>query len=543
MRLRLVVLALLLAVTTCTSPIDTNEVPILEGLGDHHHGITVENEMAQVYFDQGLRLVYGFNHAEAIRSFEEAIRYDPNCAMCYWGLALAWGPNINAALEAEGEVIAYEAILRAQELSTGGSAKESAYIEALAPRYGAEGLANRAQRDSAYSRGMESVASQYPGDPDARVLYAASLMNLSPWNYWTGERLPRPGTTALLSELEAVLETEPDHAGACHYYIHAVEAAEPERAEPCADRLAGLMPGAGHIVHMPSHIYIRVGRWAEAVDHNHDATHVDETYVHDEGPSGTYPLAYYPHNYDMLSFAAAMAGRSAEALEGAHGTADVVDGTMLREPGLGALQHYLVSPLRVMVRFGLWEEILEEPQPPPDLPYPTGTWHFARGMAFASTHRVSEAREELELLRARAADPAIASVDVWEFNPASSLLEIAERILAGRIASVGGDPMSAEAELRAALLVETQLTYNEPPDWTIPVRHYLGDVLLESGKAEEAEAVFLDDLLQWDGNGFALRGLADALSAQGQHQEAQAVEVKLSEEWSSADIQLPASVF
>lgn len=518
-------------------------VPLFEGLGSHHHAITAHDDAVQRYFDQGLRLVYGFNHDEAIRSFEEAIRRDPGCAMCSWGIALALGPNINAAMESEAGARAYEAIQKAMDLAQRASPKERAYIEALARRYGPDPSADRARLDSAYERAMGAVARAYPEDADAGVLHADAIMNLSPWNYWTEDRKPRPQTGELLAELERVLADHPDHAGACHFYIHAVEAAEPDRAIPCADRLPDLMPGAGHIVHMPTHIYIRVGRWADAIERNHHATDADERYIHAERPRGVYPLAYYPHNYDMLTFAATMAGQRSEAVEGARNTARVLDGDMIREPGLGALQHYLVSPLRVMVRFGMWEEILEEPAPPSDLPYPVATWRFARGMALASTGRVEEARRELEALRANAADPAIATVDVWEFNPASALLEIAAGLLAGRIAEATGDLDEAAGHFERALEVERALTYDEPPDWPIPVRHYLGRVLLAAGHAPEAEAVYRADLQQWRHNGFALRGLAEALRAQGEEAEARDVETELAEAWAAADVTPTSSAF
>lgn len=522
---------------------ERGETPLFAGLGDHHHEITTESPLAQEYFDQGLRLVYGFNHDEAIRSFQEAIRLDPECAMCYWGVALANGPNINAAMEDDAGLAAFEAIGTAMRLREGTSEGEVALIEALSARYGPDPRANRPQFDSAYATAMMMVSRQFPDDPDAGVLHAAALMNLSPWNYWTAEKEPRPGTSTLLGELERVQAAFPGHAGACHYYIHAVEAAEPERGIPCADKLPDLMPEAGHIVHMPTHIYIRVGRWADAVARNHHATDADERYIHAESPRGAYPLAYYPHNYDMLSFAASMAGMSQEAMDGARNTSNVVDQTMLEEPGLGALQHYIVAPVRTMVRFGLWEQVLAEPAPPGDLPYPMGTWHFARGMALASTGDSDAARAEREALVSVMSDPAIAEVSVWGFNPALDLLSVADHMLAARIAEREGDLVGAENHLRTALELESQLTYDEPPDWPLPVGPYLGSVLLASGKAAEAEAVFRADLEQWRGNGFSLRGLALALEALGRDDEALVARGHFEAAWIAADVELAGAVF
>jgi tetratricopeptide (TPR) repeat protein len=314
--------ALLLA-SLGLSPAPADTVALYDDLGDHHHAITTGVPAAQDYFDQGLRLVYAFNHAEAIRAFDEATQLDPDCAMCYWGTALAYGPNINAPMDSAGRVAAYAALQQALERAPRASAQEQAYIEVLAKRYDPVPPADRAALDSAYARALGEVAERYPDDLDAATLHAEALMNLSPWYYWTLEGEPRLDTPRILARLESVIARDPSHPGACHYYLHAVEAAQPEKAVPCAERLAELMPGAGHMVHMPGHIYIRVGRYADAIEANVHAVHVDETYIADQRPAmGVYVAGYYPHNYHFLSFAATMAGRSAQAIQAARAVAE-----------------------------------------------------------------------------------------------------------------------------------------------------------------------------------------------------------------------------
>lgn len=516
-------------------------VPLLEGLGTHHHTITTRVPVAQHYFDQGIRLVYAFNHAEAIRAFEEAERLDPSCAMCGWGIAWASGPNINAPMDSANGARAYAAIQRALKLANEVSDKERAYIDAMAVRYGPDPTTGRARRDSAYARAMAKVADAYPDDPDAQVLAGEAIMLLSPWDYWTEDDQPKPSTEQLLARLEPVTERYPEHAGACHFYIHAVEKAYPQRAIPCAERIAQLMPAAGHVVHMPSHIYIRVGRYADAVEANEHAVHADEAYIGD-GPRGTaYTLAYYPHNYHFLSFAATMAGQKKLALKSARRLAEEVDQTMMREPGLGALQHFLVTPLRVMVRFGLWEEILEEPAPPADLPYTQGTYRYARGMALARSGQLDAAEAEVTHLRGLIADPALDAVTVWDLNSGRSLLQIGERVLTGEIAAARGDQVAAVAALQEGVRLETKLTYDEPPPWDLPVRNFLGAVLLESGRPAEAEAVYQKELERFPDNGWTLRGLVQSHEVQRESADAEAARERLRTAWRKADVELPGS--
>ena len=557
-RQRGIPLAGLLIVTTaafsaCGGPEVT--VPLYDNLGELHHEISSPVPEAQQYFDQGLRLVYAFNHAEAIRSFEQAIEFDGQCAICYWGVALALGPNINAAMDSVAGIAAFEAAQRALELVANADAEgpeaqakplldaERAYIEALTARYVENPLAARPPLDSAYATTMGDVADRLPEDPDAQVLHAAALMNLSPWDYWTPAKEPRPGTTDILRRLRETLTAHPDHPGACHYYIHAVEAAYPERAVSCAERLPDLMPGAGHLVHMPGHIYIRVGRYIDAIERNEHAVHADEEYIAEQHPSGIYPLAYYPHNYDFLAFAAAMAGKSEQALSAARSVAEKTDQTMLRESGFGMLQHYLTAPIRMMVRFGRWDDILAERAFPEDLPYPRGNWHYARGMAFTARGQLSEAEAELESLEALVSDPRTAGVDIFGFNPGNHLLEIAYDVLAGRLAAAGGDVTRGVQLLRRGVQREDALTYDEPPDWHLPVRQVLGAVLMDAGQARDAEAVYVADLAKYPENGWALFGLVQSLRAQGRASDAQQVTGRFQAAWRAADVVLTSSAF
>lgn len=529
-------LVLSLVLLAACSADQSETVPLFEGLGNHHHPITTSALQAQAYFDQGLRLTYAFNHEEAIRSYEYALELDPGCAMCWWGIAFAAGPNINATMDSVGGALAWDAIQYAVALAPDASEEEGAYIDALAERYGPDVLAARAARDSAYASAMSGVAERLPGDDDAQVLYADALMNLAPWNYWNDDATPRAGTEELLSALERVVERSPEHAGACHFYIHAVEKVDAERAVPCAERLPDLMPSAGHIVHMPGHIFIRVGRYMDAVEHNHAATHADELYIDAESPRGMYPLAYYPHNYDFLAFAAAMAGRRTEALAAARGGAAPVDREMMEVPELGGLQNYILLPLRMMSRFGMWDEILVEPVPDTDQDFVAGFFHYARGMALLRTGRAAEATAELEMLRARVESPGIQPYAIW-WNPASQILTLGALALEAELLHAAGEQERTVALLERAVALEDGLTYDEPPPWSIPSRQVLGRIHFERGRFAEAESVFRADLATYPENGWSLYGLAQALAAQGEAAEAATVMSRYERAWSTADVE------
>src|SRR5690606_5372717 len=364
------------------APAPADRVPLYENLGSHHYPVTAAAPEVQAYFDQGLRLYYAFNHAEAIRSFRQAQRVDPSCAMCWWGEAMAFGPNINLPMDAAAGAAAWTATVRAVEALDEETETERALVRALKTRYAAEPPADRAALDSAYARAMADVSRRFPNDPEVAVLHGEAVMNLSPWSYWTPEGQARPGIAEALGGFERVLSSNENHPGACHFYIHAVEAVDPDRAVPCAERLAALMPGAGHLVHMPGHIYIRVGRYADAIAANEHAVHADESWIQDQRPGlGVYTAGYYPHNYDFLAFAASMAGRRSQALEAAERVRGLISVEMFGAPGMSFLEHSWAWPLQMQVRFARWDDILEEPAPQAGLSHARALWHYARGRA------------------------------------------------------------------------------------------------------------------------------------------------------------------
>jgi tetratricopeptide (TPR) repeat protein len=512
-------------------------VPLYGDLGDHHYEITTSVPRAQQYFDQGLRLYYAFNHAEAIRSLGEAQRLDPSCAMCWWAEALAWGPNINLAMDSASGVAAHAAAQRALELRRGASAREQALIDAVSLRYAAVPPADRTALDQAYASAMQALTARYPDDPDIAVLASESVMDLMPWDYWAPDGEPRTGMGDALARLERVLERDPRHPGACHFYIHAVEKLYPERAVACAERLAALMPGAGHLVHMPGHIYIRVGRYLDAVQANEHAVHADETYIRDQQPGlGMYTAGYYPHNYDFMAFAAMMIGRSADAIGAAEKVATLLPPEVFGTPGMDFLQHWSIRPLLVRVRFARWDEILATPMPPESRPHARAIWHYAHGRARVATGDVSGARRDLEQLRAIRAGQGLDGLRM-EFNSSSDLVAIADGVLAGWIEAGAGRHDAAVAALREAAARQDALRYGEPPEWTVPVRHDLGAVLLLAGRHADAERTFREDLDHFPDNGWSLSGLAEALRAQGRAADAAPVEAELERVWSTADVE------
>jgi tetratricopeptide (TPR) repeat protein len=514
--------------------------PLFDDLGSLSHSITTTSETAQRYFDQGLRLVYAFNHDEAVRSFEEAVRQDPQAAMPHWGIALALGPNINAAMGKDDERRAVEAIRNARARLAGATEAEQAYIDALAKRYLSAKRANRAALDKAYAGAMREVWRRYPDDPDAGVLFAEALMTLRPWDLWTADGKAKAGTEELVATLETVLERHPDHPGACHYYIHAVEASPyPERALPCADRLAGLMPGAGHLVHMPAHIYVRVGRYHDSVEHNARAARVDERYLANHHTARSYADGYYSHNLHFLWSSLMMEGRSAEAIKAAHSLLETVIPDEARKDR--SKEQYLPSKLFAWIRFGRWNDLLKEPPPPKELRLVEGIWRLGRGLALASTGRLPGAAGEhyalagltKQLRRTRAPEEKIERAQ----------LQIAERLLAGELAARRRRYEEAAKALNDAVKLEDALQYSEPPFWPLSVRQYLGTVYLMARRPAEAEAVYLADLRRHPENGWALFGLAQSLRAQRKEDEAREVEARFEQAWVRADVTLAASRF
>ena len=518
---------------TVDSGAAAGSVPLYDNLGGHHHAITTQVPKAQQYFDQGLRLVYAFNHAEAVRAFEEATRLDPGCAMCYWGVALAYGPHINGRMDAADGEKAYAMLQKAIALAPQASASERAYIQALAKRYAKPPPAKRERLDAAYAKAMAEVAKRFPEDLDAATLYAEALMDLSPWDYWTPEGRPKPHTAEILALLDGVVARDPNHPGACHYYIHIQEATHPEKAVACAERLARLMPGAGHIVHMPAHIYIRVGRYADAIESNRHAVHADDAYLMEQRPGGIYPLTYYPHNLHFLAFAASMAGRSAEAIEAARALAGKLAPEAIRQfPSLETLVPY---PHLTLATFGRWDEVLAAPLPADGLRFATGMAQYARGVAFAAKAQWHDA----ELALGKVKD-ALAATPVG-INKA--VLKIAVQALAGEIAARQGHPGIAVEAFKRAAAREDSLRYSEPPYWYYPIRHSLGKALLGAGRAQEAEQVYREDLMRYPENGWALVGLEASLLAQGKTAEARQAKERFDRAWAGADVTLAASRF
>ncbi len=512
-------------------------VPLFENLGTLHHTITTSSEQAQKYFDQGLRLVYAFNHEEAIQAFEEAARLDPSAAMAYWGVALALGPNINAAMNKADERRAGDALQKARSHSTRASAAEQAYIDALGKRYSGKNR-GRAALDKAYADAMRSLWRRFPDDPDAGVLFAEAMMDLRPWDLWTVDGRPKVGTEEIVSTLESILARFPDHPGACHFYIHSVEASPtPDRALTCAERLPALMPGAGHLVHMPAHIYIRLGRYHEAAERNTHAAKVDQDYLNGRTLSGNYADGYYAHNLHFLWASLAMEGRRHEALKIARQLTGTITEDEARKDKWKEL--YLPVPVWSMIRFGQWEELLREPAPPKTLRLQQAMWRLGRGMALAASGRLPGSEGEHAVL----ADMArrFGRNRTAEEKTERALVKIAERLLAGEIATQRKRYDDAIKSLVEAVKLEETLPYTEPPFWPIPVRHYLGAVLLKAGQPGEAADVYRTDLAKNPQNGWAYFGLIQSLRAQQKDSEANAMEEQLKSVWAHADVTLTSS--
>lgn len=516
--------------------------PRLQNVGKHTFPVTTQSEQAQRFINQGLNLTYGFNHAEAGRAFAEAARLDPNAAMAYWGQALVLGPNINAAMAPEEEPKALAHLRKAQALKSKVSQRERDYIDALALRFTGK-TEDRAAADQAYAGAMRILQETYPDDLDAATLYAEAVMDLRPWNYWTRDGRPYDQTHDIIKALERVLAKNPDHPGALHYWIHLWEASNtPEKAEAAADRLLPLAPGAGHLVHMPGHIYQRVGRYADAMKANQQAILADEDYITQCRAQGLYPLGYYPHNVHFLWFAASMAGQSKIAIDAANKTAEAVPAAALKE--LPLLQSFVLPPDYALVRFGKWDEILSAPASRADTLFTRGVRHYARGMAFIRKQNFDAAKKEIDAVRQIANDPKlIETPSSMSLNLADSVLRVAVPVLDGELAAAQGNYDAAIAHLDRAVRYHDNLIYTEPDDWHQPVRHVLGAVLLDAGRPAEAEAVYWEDLRRNPKNGWSLFGLAKALHAQKKHDQAKLVEADFKRVWADSDVTLTASRF
>jgi tetratricopeptide (TPR) repeat protein len=515
--------------------------PRLQNLGTHTFKVTTKSSRAQQFINQGINLTYGFNHAEAGRAFAEAARLDPSCAMAYWGQALVLGPNINAAMSPDDEPKALALVQKAVSLARGATPRERDYIDALAKRYTGKADGRQAA-DRAFADAMRAVTKKYPRDLDAATIFAEALMDLRPWNYWTRDGLPQEGTGEAVAALERVFAANPKHPGALHYWIHLWEPTkDPERAEKEADRLLPLMPGAGHIIHMPAHIYLRVGRYADVVTSNQKAVAADEDYITQCRAQGMYPLGYYPHNIHFVWLGSTMSGQSRLAIESARKAASSV--TTATPEQLPFVQGFLVVPYFAMVRFGQWDAIIAEPKPAHESLYTRAIWHFARGSAFAAKGQVENARQELAALQAIAKDPALAKMPQFSLNPPDAIVRVAHEVLSGEVAARQKQFDVAIAHFDRAVRLEDGLTYTEPPDWHAPIRHWLGATLLDAGRPAEAEVVYWEDLKRNRENGWALFGLHQALLAQGRKDEAALVEQRLKKAWARADVTLSASRF
>ena len=517
--------------------------PLFDGLGSHHFAIATSVPLAQQYFDQGLAQTYGFNHAKAIRDFAYAAKLDPNCAICSWGVALAHGPNINMPMVGDAGKLAWEALQEAEARAPHASPLERDLIAALAKRYAAEAPAERAALDRAYADAMIALRAKHPENVDIAVLAAEAIMDVTPWSYWDEKLAPRELTPTAAEYLEWALAREPAHLGANHYYIHLMELPAPQKAEAAADRLLKLAPDAGHLVHMPSHIYYRVGRYQDAVTANIDAARADEALFALCGPNNypVYGALYYPHNVHFIWAAASAQGESERAITEARRLAAIVEPQFAAFP---PVEDYLPIPVLTLARFGRWDAVLAEPAPPAGRIYQGGVWHYARGLAHARLGHSADAEQELAAVDAAAALPTAETTIVGGgFVNAATLLGLASHHLAGEIAAASGDATGAIDSIEAAVAAQDALPYTEPPPWYMPTRQALGAVLLQAGRASEAEAVYRKDLEQYPKNGWSLYGLAQALHAQGKAEQAAWAEQGFAQAWAHADVKLSASRF
>lgn len=518
--------------------------PLFNGLGGVTFPITTASPVAQQYFNQGLALSYAFNHAAADFAFNEATIYDPDCAMCYWGSALVLGPNVNADMMPGNAPRAFDLANLAKKLSVNVSTKEQMLIDALQHRYLATEPDDRNLLNEAYADGMRSVMKAFPKDAHIAALTAESMMDVHPWDYWDEKGVTRPWTKEITDTIETALALDNKHIGAIHLYIHAVEqSTTPERAEPYADTLADLAPAAGHLVHMPAHIYMRVGRYHDATINNMLATAADNEFIQNcRSNSPIYLAGYIPHNWHFGWVTAAISGWKSKAYELADGTAAALTEELLRAPGMAVAQHFYSQPLYAKVRFADWQGILDTVEPAEDLLYARGIWHYARGQAFIGLNQQEKAKQELAKLAEVRSMPETATLRFFNREGAPILLEIAETVLTGTIAADAGELQQAISILETAVKMEDSLPYTEPPEWYFPVRHALGALQISAGEYAAAEETYQRDLEIMIENGWALRGLVEALTLQGKTDQAKAVKSRFDEAWKHAEITITGSI-
>ena len=541
MRISIGIFVVVLLFQACSNE-QVKQAPLFDNLGTLDFPITTNSELAQKYFNQGIILAYGFNHEEAFRSFEEVARLDSNCAMAYWGMAYVLGPNINLPMDAGVVHTAYEAIQKAISLLDDETQKEKDFVMALSERYSAEAMEDRTPLDQAYSDAMRNLVSKYPDDLDASTMFAESIMDLHPWDYWLKDGTAQPWTPELLAVLESVIERNPNHHGANHLYIHAVEASKnPHKGLASADKLRFLAPGAGHLVHMPAHIYIRTGKYHEGSLANIRAVKSDEEYINQCNQQGFYPLSYYPHNYHFLWATATLEGDSKTAIDAALKTSQKPPDSLMSVCGYQTLQHFAAIPLYAFVTFGKWDDILKYEKPKEDRPYILAIWHYARSMAFIAKSNLSEAEKEIAELESYRGNKTIDELLIWGFNSAGILVNLASEVARGELEAKKKNYSAAISHLKQAVKYEYSLIYDEPPTWFYPCRQNLGAVLIEAGKFAEAEKVYRENLAAIPENGWGLFGLHQALLKQGKNDEANKVEKKFNEAWKYADIALTSS--
>jgi len=503
---------------------------LMTGLGNLHHPVSTSNTQAQQFFDQGLRLIFAFNHDEAARSFQRAADLDPKLAIAYWGVAEAVGPNYNDPASDDRFRAAHDAIQKAVDLSSTASPSEKAYIQAMAKRFPDDPKADRRKAAEDYRDAMRELVKSSPDDLDAATLFAEAGMNLHPWGLWHVDGTPEGGTEEIVATLESVLKRDPDHLGAVHYYIHSVEASRnPERALAGANKLAAMAPGAGHLVHMPAHVYIRTGDYEAAVRTNQQAAAVDRAYIKASGIQGIYPMMYYSHNLHFIAMCAAMNGNYAESKKNADLLAAHVGPGVKEMP---PLEGFMTIPMAVEVRFHKWNSILAMKQPDPEMKITTVFWHFARGMALAGQGKVSEAETEYKIVaEAEKATPEDVIFAMPVNNKAKDVMKIAESVLGAKLALAKHDTDGGITMLRDAVAVQDTLKYDEPSDWFFPVRESLGAALLMKGDLAGAEQTFREDLERNPRNPRSLYGLQQALKKQGRDYDAGFVQKQFDASW------------
>ena len=518
------------------------KAPLFKGLEGIHFPISTKNIEVQKYFDQGLMLSFAFNHAEAGRSFYEAARQDSNSAMCWWGFAYVLGPNYNAGMEKDNFQRAYEAVQKAKNKSASCTQKEKDLIGALSYRYNSDTTIARTLLDSSYAVAMRKVYQKYSNDVTLASLFAESLLDLHPWNLWRKDGTMQPWTAEIIEVLEKCLKLDPRNVGANHFYIHAMEMSQhAETAVASADLLRDLVPGSGHLVHMPSHTYIRIGRYHDGVVANQKAVLIDSLYVEACHAQGVYPLAYYPHNYHFIAACATLDGESKIAIKGAFATSEHAHKKLLRDPAWSTLQHYYSIPWYVEVKLGLWNDILHSPAPERDLKYPSVVWHYAQGMALLSENEIVEAKKHLVEMKNIMTDTTIKDLTIWGINTVFDLCVIASKTLDGEIYAKETNYSSAISILKEAIAAEDALNYDEPPDWFFSVRHHLGAVLIDAGKFQEAINVYEKDLEIYRENGWALKGLMNAYEKLGDRNKYEEIKSRFEKSWQYSDIKISSS--